>query len=78
MVHVIPVSGAVAIAYLNIAGLYLGASFENVAALRFAAKLHEIFMVASLTQIVLYLVRNELVSEGGLPFGALVSGLQVS
>ena len=76
--HLIPVMGAAAIAYLNIAGLYLGASFENMAALQFTAKLHEIFMVASLTQIMLHVVRCELVSKEGLPFGVLVSGLQIS
>ncbi len=78
IVHVIPLAGAAVVCYLNLAGYYLGSSFENVAALQFAAKLHEIFMVASLGQIVLYTVRNELVSEGGLPFGALVSGLSIS
>ena len=78
IVHVIPVGGAIAIIYFNLSGFYIGASMRNLAALQFAAKLHELFMVASLAKIVLYLVRNELVFERGLPFGALVSGLQTS
>ena len=78
VVHLIPVAGAIAIVYLNIAGMYLGDTFNSIAALQFAAKFHEIFMVASLSQLVLHLVRNELTSGDGLPFGALVSGLQFS
>ncbi len=76
VMHLIPVGGAITIVYLNVTGMYLGDVFNSIAALQFAAKLHKIFMVASLSQIVLYLVRSELISGDGLPFGALVSGLQ--
>lgn len=78
IVHIIPIGGAIAIAYLNISGLYLGASFSNNLALQFTAKLHEVLMIASLSEIVLYLIRSELISKHGLPFGALISGFRIS
>ncbi|MCJ1470149.1 hypothetical protein MMC07_008794 [Pseudocyphellaria aurata] len=46
--------------------------------LQFAAKLHEIFIVVSLTAIVMHHVRRRLVSSRGLSFGLLSSGYQVS
>ncbi len=46
--------------------------------LQFAAKLHEIFIVGSLTSMVMHRIRIRLVSSRGLPFGLLSSGYQVS
>lgn len=46
--------------------------------LQFAAKLHEIFIVVSLTAIVMHHVRRRLFSSRGLSFGLLSSGYQVS
>lgn len=46
--------------------------------LQFAAKLHEILIVGSLTSIVMYQIRKRLISKRGLPFGLLSSGYQVN
>lgn len=78
VIHIIPVGGAITIAYLNLAGHYLGASFSGIPALQFAAKLHEILMIASLSQIMLHVIRNELTSKCGIPLGGLISGFQIS
>ena len=77
-VHVIPIGGALAVIYLNFTGFYVGANLKNINALQFAAKLHELTMIASLAQILLAAVRAELVLGDGLPYGALFSGLQIS
>lgn len=78
IIHIVPIGGAITIAYLNIAGFYVGDSFDGILALQFAAKLHEILIIASLSHIMLFQVRNEVVSNHGLPFGALNSGFQIS
>ncbi len=46
--------------------------------LQFAAKLHELFIVGSLTSMVMHRIRKRLCSSKGLPFGLLSSGYQVS
>ena len=50
---------------------------EIMNALQFAAKLHEIFIVGSLTAIVMHIVRRRLLGRG-IPFGLLTSGYQAS
>ncbi|KAL8793220.1 MAG: hypothetical protein Q9195_004156 [Heterodermia aff. obscurata] len=77
-VHIIPVGGALAVIYLNFTGFYVGANLKNINALQFAAKLHELTMIASLAQVLLAAVRAELVLGDGLPYGALFSGLRIS
>lgn len=78
IIHLVPIIGAVTVISLNCAGFYVGASLENINALQFAAKLHEMTMVASLAQILVSTIRDELLCEQGLPWGALFSGLQIS
>lgn len=46
--------------------------------LQFAAKLHEILIVVSLTAIVMHHIRKRLVSSKGISFGLLSGGYQVS
>lgn len=46
--------------------------------LQFAAKLHEIFIVGSLTSIAMHHIRERLVGSRGLSLGLLSSGYQVS
>ncbi|KAI4149592.1 MAG: hypothetical protein L6R39_002463 [Caloplaca ligustica] len=46
--------------------------------LQFAAKLHEIIIIGSVTSIVMHRIRKRLISSKGLPFGLLSSGYQVS
>ncbi|KAI1750759.1 hypothetical protein F4782DRAFT_508805 [Xylaria castorea] len=45
--------------------------------LQFAAKLHEILIVASLSAIILHFLRRKLVGKNGLPFGIMVGAYQV-
>lgn len=69
---------------LNWRGFYIGGELEGAVgqddarflALQFAAKLHELTISASLTAVILYYIRHELMTDGGLPFGAIVAGLQ--
>lgn len=62
---------------LHIKGIHISDNQVN-SLLQFAAKLHEILIVGSLTSIVMYRIRKRLVSKRGLPFGLLSSGYQVS
>ena len=58
----------------------LGSPYINsiLKAFQFAAKFHEIFLTASLSAIVLHRVRFELAAAGGLPYGFITSGYQLS
>jgi hypothetical protein len=47
-------------------------------AFQFVARFHEFLIAASMSSIVLYHLRYELVSGKGLPFGLVTSGFQVS
>ena len=46
-------------------------------ALQFAAKLHELLILASLTTIVMFAMRTHLLGKAGLPFGLVASGFQI-
>jgi hypothetical protein len=46
-------------------------------ALQFAAKLHELLILASLTTIVMSAMRTHLLGQAGLPFGLIASGFQI-
>ena len=69
---------------LNWRGYYIGGELEGAVgqddarflALQFAAKLHELTISASLTAVILYYIRYQLMADSGLPFGAIVAGLQ--
>ena len=69
---------------LNWRGYYIGGELEGAVgqddarflALQFAAKLHELTISASLTAVIFYYIRYQLMAESGLPFGAIVAGLQ--
>jgi hypothetical protein len=78
LVHLIPIGGAVALIVLNCHQLYLGPYLKNISLLQFAAKLHELTMLASLAAVLLTYIRYELTLGVGLPFGALFSGLQIT
>ncbi|CZR68202.1 uncharacterized protein PAC_18101 [Phialocephala subalpina] len=78
-IHVIPILGAAVIIYLNMTTLYIGASLKEIYALQFAAKLHEITMVASIACIVFSYLRYQMTLGEGLPLGAITAGFgQVS
>ncbi|KAJ9663789.1 hypothetical protein H2201_005510 [Coniosporium apollinis] len=84
LVHIIPVSLALLLVVLNASGHYIGGELtgENnqdvskLNGLSFAAKLHELFMLASLTTVIFTYIRRELAFGDGLPFGAVFAGLQ--
>ncbi|KAI0127062.1 hypothetical protein BJ170DRAFT_630925 [Xylariales sp. AK1849] len=58
-------------------GLNLGLDQEEVAnILQFPAKLHEIFIVASLSAIIFSVIRRRLIGTRGVPFGFLMGGYQ--
>ena len=84
MIHFIPISTAIAMSALNVAGLYIGGELsgkagqdtEKLAGLQFAAKLHELTINASIAAMILSYLRHELAVGDGLPFGAIFAGLK--
>lgn len=83
-IHFIPIAATVIICYLALAGYYIGSELTGISnedserfiGLQFAAKLHELTINASLTAVIFSFVRHQLAVAGGLPFGALFTGLQ--
>jgi hypothetical protein len=57
--------------------LYIGASLKEITALQFAAKLHDLTMIASIAYIVFSYLRYQMILGAGLPFGAIIASLQV-
>jgi hypothetical protein len=86
LLHLLPVSAAIVLIVLTGKGYYIGGELSGKVeedglrflGLQIAAKLHELTMLASLTQIVFSTVRNQLLTGRAVPFAALTSGLQVS
>ncbi|MDI1492721.1 MAG: hypothetical protein OHK93_004503 [Ramalina farinacea] len=78
LIHVLPISFALAEIVLNWNIYYIGVSPYNQAVYQLLAKIHEIMIQASLATVILAYIRHELAFGGGLPLGALVSGLQIS
>lgn len=82
--HFIPVGASLALAFINIRELYvgdqlagpLGQDTQKFAGLQFAAKLHELVILSSVTAIVLTYIRKIILYGDGLPFGALFAGQQ--
>ncbi|KAF9893512.1 hypothetical protein FE257_010824 [Aspergillus nanangensis] len=83
-VHLIPLGVTLAMILLNTVGIYIGAELAGpsgdydavkLGAIQFAAKIHELFMQGSLSVAVIDIVRRELVSGEGVPFGALCAAL---
>ncbi|KAK2593012.1 hypothetical protein QQS21_009302 [Conoideocrella luteorostrata] len=85
-VHVLPVLTSIAIIALNFKHLFLGRTIPGpvlnnavtIAAFQVCAKLHELLIVASLSIIVLSVIREQLISGAGLPLGFLCSGFTFS
>ncbi|KAF3023687.1 hypothetical protein E8E14_013690 [Neopestalotiopsis sp. 37M] len=50
---------------------------DSFNALQFAAKLHEIFVAASVSAMIMHIVRRKLVGRSGLPFGLVVGAYQI-
>ncbi len=70
----------------NLHGYYIGGELSGpsgyddvkLSGLQFAAKLHELAIQASLSVIIIGLIRQELVAGEGIPFGAIFGSLQFS
>lgn len=68
---------------LNIRGVYwqdLGQPNQssNLQALQYAAKAHEIMVIASLTTIIVYRLQHDMSSPSGVPFDLLPAGFLFS
>ena len=82
--HSLPVAAAVTVVVLNFNGYYIGGELAGpvglsqikTSGLLFAAKLHELTMLSSLSVIVVTLIQQELVAGEGIPFGAIFGSLQ--
>lgn len=83
-IHLIPVSASLTLIVLNCYGYYIGGELAGISGqddakflgLQFAAKLHELTLNASLAAVILSYIRHEIVTSHGLPFGAMLAGLQ--
>lgn len=83
-VHFVPIAAAFVLVVLNWRGYYIGGELEGAVGLddakfiglQFAAKLHELTITASLTAVIFSYIRHELVTDSGLPFGAIMAGFQ--
>jgi hypothetical protein len=86
-VHVLPLVGSIVLCWLNFSGFYVGAQLSGSSSmsddvkfqmLQFAAKAHELFIIASVANIVFHVVRNELFWGNGIPLGLIASGFSFS
>ena len=75
-IHAVPVFAAIGIVAINLHGYYIGASVDGMGGFQFAAKIDEMFMVASISAVIMSFIRLELVQGKGIPFGASLAGLQ--
>jgi hypothetical protein len=83
--HLLPIGIGLSLAALNLKGLYIGRDLPGpvggtnikLLGLQLAAKLTELVAVASLADSVASLIRQELISQRGVPFAALPASLQI-
>ena len=81
-VHFIPISATVVLVVLNCRGYYIGSELAGAVgqddakfiALQFAAKLHELAIIASLAAVIFSYIQHKLVRDHGLPFGTILAG----
>lgn len=79
LIHVVPLGGSAILLLLHWTKLWAGKATDNATTLQFVAKLHELFMQASLVDLLLYLIRAQALSDF-VPLGALsaAAGQQLS
>ncbi|KAI4158998.1 MAG: hypothetical protein LQ342_006971 [Letrouitia transgressa] len=83
LLHSVPVTASIILVVLNCRGFYIGGELQGaegkddlkILGLQFAAKILELLAVASLSTIMLALVRDQLISDS-LPFGAVTAGYE--
>jgi hypothetical protein len=83
LIHLIPITITAVLLFLNFSNLYfeaVGSSNQSARlnALQFAAKMHEILIVTSLSAIVLNCVQYELLYGRGVTLGSLLVGFQIT
>ena len=86
IIHLLPVSVFVFLLWINYWGYYIGTGFSYhsrsdnryLALYQVAAKLQEVLCVASLTTVVLQVLRHDLLYGDGVPIGLLGSGISFS
>lgn len=76
LLHAVPLAVAIFEIVLNFKGRYAGKQFDKQNYLQFAAKAHEITMQASIATILLSYIRFQISTGKGMPFGAVLGGLQ--
>lgn len=79
LVHVIPLSVAMTLIGLSLSNRRLSSTIgaELPTILQFAAKLHELTMIASLATTLLSIICYFILRQDGLPFGVAFANLQV-
>ena len=83
--HLTPVAAASVVVGLNLKKIYNGQELSDptyqdtkkLAALQFAAKLHEVMMLASISAIVFAHICKELIIGNGVPFATFFVSLQI-
>jgi hypothetical protein len=84
VVHLLPSLVSITIIGLNWAGFFIGFQLAGIpdndqidmAALQVAAKLQELFVVASTATVIYHQLRHDLLHGQGVPFGLFSSGLE--
>jgi len=84
--HLIPVLVTLALVALNLLRFFIGRELDGptgqdgikLGVLQIAAKVHELFIIASLGIVIFDVVRYELVSGAGLPLGLVGVGFSFS
>ncbi|KAH7371252.1 hypothetical protein BKA66DRAFT_572987 [Pyrenochaeta sp. MPI-SDFR-AT-0127] len=77
LLHVVPLGGAIPLLVLNWTSYFIGLAPPDARSLQFAAKFHEILMQASIFEIILAIIRSQIV-EDYVPLGALSASMQAS
>lgn len=75
LLHLVPLCGAVTLLILNLSAYFVGPFFAYSTTLQFVAKLHELLMQMSIVEIILCVIRAQ-VLEGYVPLGALSATTQ--
>ncbi|MCJ1389676.1 hypothetical protein MMC18_002533 [Xylographa bjoerkii] len=78
-IHILPILASITVVTLNLKTIYVGRTLTgqiesaaiNIAMLQVTAKLVELLIIASLTNIVVYTIRMEMVLGDGVPLGAV-------
>ncbi|MCJ1469537.1 hypothetical protein MMC07_008170 [Pseudocyphellaria aurata] len=76
LIHIVPLGVSIFEIVLNFKGRFVGETFNYQNYIQFAAKGHEIAMQASIATILLSYIRYQISAGKGMPFGAVLSGLQ--